>query len=1008
MSNYKLICEIKINDEIPVKKYLFTDSGIQVYIAQVSSPVTNSYKALATEEDSDDGLPHTLEHLVFLGSEDYPYKGVLDLLANRSLANGTNAWTETDNTVYTLSCAGSEGFLRLLPVYLDHILFPTLTKSGFITEIYSVTKDGEDNGAVYCEMQGRENSGESRSHLELLRNIYPNHGYSKETGGIMKNIRESLSIEKIRDYHKKFYRAENFAIIICGQVEIEEIAKSIDSIEKKVIARKDSYPKFTKPWQVLPKPLKQSKDVKILFPSDEEESGLVAVGFMGPKATTDFESLTACYILMKYLSDTSVSPLCQTFIEISEPFASEIRYNISENSISLLYFTFENVPIEKIDFIYERLLQLLVDIANGKEPLDERRLKIIFEKYVLERLSSLENSPHDDIAFHILGDFLYGEKTEDFHKRLNVTEVIHKLEKNSIDYWTDLLRKYFIDSNSVTIRAIPSIAEKERLAKEETERIEKRKAELGEEGLAQKGKELEAALAENDRAPPLEMLTSIPVPTTKSITFHHLDVIRKFDKNSKIDLTNFPFYVEVYDLKSNFIYVTLSFDTKSVPLELRNYLLLFLDLILESPVKKDNELIPYETVVSVLEEEIISYETSLGLQSTSRFGCGPFSSTATFHMQIEVRKFEVAVSWMTSLIFDSVFTPERVHIVGSKLLNDVATAKRNGYDLAREISKAVYYKNDTNVQQNSVLRQYAFLSDLLEKLKTPEGEESILKNLNSLRDILIPSLSLHIATNVSKVKDLTTPLTPLIQKFENPSKIQELAITADSSLMIPEGNLESEYTGTIVGVGCIESGFMFHTSPGITSFMDPDMPVILLYLQYLSQLEGPMWKKIRKNSYGYNVIPRPNEGLIVFSLYRATNIYEAFKDAKTIVEAQVEETSEFDQTLIESAKSSLIFEIIEREKTVGDLVQQAMLNSFKGIYKDYNKYLVDQVATITVDDLRRIGSKYFKSMFDSKSAKIVIVCHPDKVEGIKKQFDEFGHNLKESTSLEASILNSCS
>lgn len=46
MSNYKLLSEIKINDEIPVRKYLFVDSGIKVYIAQVSSPVTNSYKAL--------------------------------------------------------------------------------------------------------------------------------------------------------------------------------------------------------------------------------------------------------------------------------------------------------------------------------------------------------------------------------------------------------------------------------------------------------------------------------------------------------------------------------------------------------------------------------------------------------------------------------------------------------------------------------------------------------------------------------------------------------------------------------------------------------------------------------------------------------------------------------------------------------------------------------------------------------------------------------------------------
>lgn len=823
----------------------------------------------------------------------------------------------------------------------------------------------------------------------------------------MKNIRDSLSIEKIRSYHKKFYRAENFAIIICGQVEIEEVAKSIAPIEAKVKARKDTYPKFQKPWQVLPKPLKESKDIKILVPCDDEENGIVFVGFMGPKATTDFESLTACYILMKYLSDTSVSPLCQTFIEISEPFASDIRYNISENSISLLYFTFENVPVDKIDFIYERLIQLLVDIANGKEPLDERRLKIIFEKYILERLSSLENSPHDDIAFHILGDFLYGEKVEDFHKRLNVTEVIHKLQENSIDYWVQLLRKYFIDSNSVTIRVVPSIAEKERLAKEETERIEKRKAELGEEGLIQKGKELEAALKENDKTPPLQMLTSLPVPTAKSITFHQLEVIRKFDKNAKVQLLNFPFFVEVYDLKSNFIYITVSFDTKEVPLPLRNYLLLFLDLILESPVMKDGELIPYETVVAMLEEEIISYETSLGLQSTSRFGCGPFSNTATFHMQIEVRKFAVAVEWMTSLIFDSVFTTERVHIVGSKLLNDVATAKRNGYELAREISKAIYYRNDTNVQQNSLLRQYAFLSDLIEKLKTPESADLIINDLNSLRKILIPSLTLHIASNFSKVKDLETPMKPLIAKFNEPTKNQKLPVALDSTLMDINGHLDAAYTGTIVGVGCIESGFMFHTSPGITSFMDPDMPAILLYLQYLSQLEGPMWKKIRKNSYGYNVIPRPNEGLIVFTLYRATNIYEAYKDAKTIVEAQVEDSSIFDQTLMESAKSSLIFEIIEREKTVGDLVQQAMLNSFKGIHKDYNKYLVEQVANIKIEDLRRVGSKYFKTMFDPKYSKIAIVCHPDKVEGIKKQFDEFGHNLQETMSLGASILNKC-
>lgn len=890
---------------------------------------------------------------------------------------------------------------------MDHILFPTLTKSGFITEIYSITPDGQDNGAVYCEMQGRENSGESRSHLELLRNIYPNHGYSKETGGIMKNIRDTLSIENIRAYHKRFYRAENLAVVVAGQVNIDEVAKAIEPIEKKILQRKDSYPAFEKPWQVLPKRLKESKDVKILFPSDEEEAGIVHIGFMGPQATVDFETLTACYILMKYLSDTSVSPLSQTFIEIDDPFASEVKYNISENSISLLYFTFENVPVGKIDFIYERLIQLLVDIANGKEPLDEHRLKIIFEKYILERLSSLENSPHDDIAFHILGDFLYGEKDEDFHKRLNVTEVIYKLQKNDIDFWVTLLRKYFIDNNNIVVRAYPSISEKEELAKLETERLENRKNELGEEGLKQKGIELQNAMAENDRPPPIEMLISLPVPSTKSIVFHELDIIKKQDKNKKIDLQYFPFYIEVYDLKSNFIYVTTSFDTSKVPIELRSYLLLFLDLILESPVQTQDGLLPYEQVVATLEEEIISYETSLGLQSTSRFGCGPFSNSATFHMQIEVKKFEVAVKWMTNLIFNSVFTAERIHIVASKLINDIATAKRSGYDLAREISKAIYYKNDTNVQQNSILKQYTFLTDLVEMVKS--DEHKVIENLNTLRNLLIPTLTLHIAANFSKVQDLKTPFAPLIEKvmdFNKKPIADMLSITFDYELINEKSNLDSKHTGTIVGVGCVESGFMFHTSPGIKSFMDPDMPAILLYLQYLSQLEGPMWKKIRKNSYGYNVIPRPNDGLIVFTLYRATNIYEAFKDAKQIIEAQLEKDSEFDKTLLESAKSSLIFEIIEREKTVGDLVQQAMLNSFKGVSKDYNKYLVDQVSEITVKDLRRVGEKYFTKMFKTDEAKVAIVCHPDKAESIKVQFEEFGHNLKISTSLESSILNS--
>lgn len=167
----------------------------------------------------------------------YPYKGVLDLLANRCLASGTNAWTDTDHTCYTIKTVGKDGFLELLPIYLDHILFPILSDSAFITEVHHIAPSGDDSGVVYCEMQGRENTAESRSILELLRALYPNCGYSAETGGIMHNLRTSTTNEKVRNYHDQFYRAENLTLIITGQVGIEEVAKALESVEARILSK---------------------------------------------------------------------------------------------------------------------------------------------------------------------------------------------------------------------------------------------------------------------------------------------------------------------------------------------------------------------------------------------------------------------------------------------------------------------------------------------------------------------------------------------------------------------------------------------------------------------------------------------------------------------------------------------------------------------------------------------------------------------------------------------------
>ena len=124
-------------------------------LVQTDEVICGVQLVLATEADTndwshkDDGLPHTLEHLIFLGSALYPFKGILDKLANRCLARGTNAWTATDHTCYTMASAGHEGCLNLLPIYADHILYPTLTDECFHTEVHHLTAEGEDKGVVY-------------------------------------------------------------------------------------------------------------------------------------------------------------------------------------------------------------------------------------------------------------------------------------------------------------------------------------------------------------------------------------------------------------------------------------------------------------------------------------------------------------------------------------------------------------------------------------------------------------------------------------------------------------------------------------------------------------------------------------------------------------------------------------------------------------------------------------------------------------------------------------------
>lgn len=232
-----------------VTQYESERSGMQVIVADRKGPKVNGYFTLATEIFDDSGAPHTLEHLIFMGSRSYQYKGLLDKLAGRAYA-GTNAWTAVDHTAYTLEAAGWDGFAQILPVYLEHLILPTITDEACITEVHHVDGEGNDAGVVYSEMQALQYSSSELMDLRARRLLYPeNVGFRYETGGMMEALRV-LTPERIREFHKAMYQPRNLAIVVVGEADHQDLLQILDQFEESV---QDSIPPIDAPFKRLVK-----------------------------------------------------------------------------------------------------------------------------------------------------------------------------------------------------------------------------------------------------------------------------------------------------------------------------------------------------------------------------------------------------------------------------------------------------------------------------------------------------------------------------------------------------------------------------------------------------------------------------------------------------------------------------------------------------------------------------------------------------------------------------------
>ncbi|KAM9948161.1 hypothetical protein ACTFIT_001508 [Dictyostelium discoideum] len=728
---YELLNSFTVEKTILIEKYQHKKTKFTIYNVKVGGPLVNCLVIVPTETLSNDGCPHTLEHLVFLGSENYPFKGYLDSVANLCFATGTNAFTDTDHTGYELETAGSDGFLQALPIYLDHIFYPTITEQAFTTEIHHINDKGENAGVVYCEMQERETKRNSIVYLNILRNIYstPN-GYASETGGLLEDIRE-LKVETIRDFHKSYYRPDNAALMVVGDINIDDIFNTLDSTMKKIIS-KGELPPMERPWSTIPTAFSESTTKKFLFPSEDETTAECTLTFEGPKFN-EYDLNDSILILIEYLTSGVSSPIGSAMIDCEDSYGPQIfSHNFQfERNFHTLWFG--SCDSKRIDEIKPKFLSIIKNLVETKT-IDIERIRDSIRQSKLNTKLTVESDPKDVFSEIIAGDFLYGNN--DFEKHVDFENVFEKLLKVDKDYWIDLMDKVFLKQACLEVQGVPSIQESKRISKEETDRLEKQVKELGQEKLKELGKILEDAKAYNDRPIDEKYFESIKIPSPNSISCYSVYSVlndKPLHSNSNSNSNEkkligeeklakyliesnpnkIPFKIVFNQVDSLFINIRVGFNTNELQDQLRDYLPLFLDLLLMSSIKKeDGTIINHDQVDSLVLKYAIKLTTSIGY--SSNYEGGDFAQYCFLACDLKQDYYNQLIELLKDILVNIIIEPERIKIVAKKLLDAIPERKESSDKMVKSVIQHNQFNHDkSNSSHLNYLKQYKFLKNII-------------------------------------------------------------------------------------------------------------------------------------------------------------------------------------------------------------------------------------------------------------------------------------------------------
>ncbi|OSD05304.1 hypothetical protein PYCCODRAFT_1362169 [Trametes coccinea BRFM310] len=1016
--NFDLIKKFQLDfADVHVSKWKSRSCGLSIVHLDYDAPIVNGYFVVATEIFDDSGCPHTLEHLVFMGSEKYPYKGTMDHLANRGFSDGTYAWTDIDHTVFTVSTAGEHGFLQLLPIYLDHILYPTLPEAGFITEVHHIDGQGQDSGVVYSEMQGCENSTVELMALRMQRLLYPpGSAYRSETGGLMEALRV-LTIDQIRDYHRAYYVPHNLTLVVTGRLA-SGTGSLLDVMQQEVEPRfvehqqnKGTKPLgWNRPFMETPsadrKPIAQTVKETVEFPEKDESAGELQLGFLGPPPTAFLER-KALGILGTYLTSSAAAPLRKEYVEVENPLSTYIYFDQGTRATYVDLAVYAGaVPIEHLDTFDEKLRDSLRRIAD--EGLDMDRMAMVINRDERQLRSKIESSQGDMFYRKVLTDFLYGsEDGSDLAPSLDEINRYAQLKKWTSEQWSDLLRKYYVNPHYVAVRGKPSSEMADRLEQVEKARIAAQKAKLGPTGLAECERILEEARKENEKEIPNEILTSFPAPSVKSIVWIAVQSFQEpvkskaraprqeahseLAKHIERDGPFLPFFVQYDHVKSDFVTVHAYFSLASLPDRLRPYISTYLYSFFSLPVKRSTgEKLNHEEVVNRLGDDTVSYEVNCGVLDL-------FTETMRVSIKVEVARYENAIAWLKDLVYGSEFNKERLQVTVAKLQQSLPWSRRDGNTVLGSVVAELLYTESSTSRMYGVVPQIEFIAKLSRRLQ--EFPADVIQDFEEIRMHVTDPTGIRISI-VGDILALKEPRSAWARHFGQvlpPCELAPLRLSVDTLSAVGKSPAKR---AVVVSLPTIESAFVMHTARGIQGWSHPEYPAMRVAVEVLNAKESFLWRYIRGSGLAYGAYCDYDleAGLVNFTLDRSANSIEAFKQAANVIRGLTDGSIAMDDTVLDAAKSSIVFGVAQSVSTPNRAAIMSFINqALKGVSQNHNIEQLEKFQRITREDVLDVFRRYFLPLFDASSSVAVAVVAPAKADQVAQGFDQFGFDVEQKT-----------